>query len=100
MKTDGSRGDPAYESPGAGRWGRVVSDGKRIACTTVRDNPLGDICVMNADGTGVVRLTFGPGMNAAASMNADATGVTQLTSNTTVDAYPAWSRRPANRVRE
>jgi len=95
-------------------------DGQRIAFTRhdVTDNQLNsvtaEIYVMNADGTGLTRLTFNAEEERAASwspdgarivfmcrrggsdfeicvMNADGTGQLQLTDNTVLDATPTWS---------
>ena len=90
----------------------VVAEGARIAFVSDRDGD-SDIYVMNADGSGVVRLTkdsaedwlpaWSPdgGRVAFASdrdgdfeiyvMNADGSGVVQLTDNSDHDLMPAWS---------
>jgi len=87
-------------------------DGRSIAFTSNRDGN-DDIHVMNADGTGVTRLTnstfnywsawspdggriaygssYGGGNYEIHVMNADGTGVTRLTNHSAGDTSPAWS---------
>jgi TolB protein len=89
----------------------MPSAGNRIAFTSSRDGNT-DIYVMNADGTGVTRLTDNPADDRAPSwspdgrriafastrngnseiyvMNADGTGVTRLTADAHNDGDPAW----------
>jgi Tol biopolymer transport system component len=90
----------------------VPSVAGKIAFTSNRDGN-NEIYVMNADGTGVTRLTNNPaadgqpawspdgsrvvftsnrdGNNELYVMNADGTGVTRLTDNPALDVTPAWS---------
>ena len=87
-------------------------DGERIAFFSDRDGNF-EIYVMNADGTGVSRLTDEPGADALPAwspdgerivfvsdrsgneeifvMNADGTAVEQLTDDPADDVEPAWS---------
>jgi TolB protein len=91
-------------------------DGTKIAFSTNRDNPsevAPEVYVMNADGTGVTRLTNHPGQDWIGSwspdgsklafessrdgnyeiyvMNADGSGVTRLTIDAGYDTGPRWS---------
>src|SRR6266550_3870165 len=83
----------------------------QIAFTSTRDGN-SEIYVMNADGTGVTRLTDNPaadgdpawspdgtrlaftsardGNNEIYVMNADGSGVTRLTNDPNQDGHPAW----------
>ncbi len=85
-------------------------DGRHIAFDSNRDG-IFEVYVMNADGSGVTRLTGNGGGNPAWSpdsrriafdsyhdgnreiyvMNADGSGVTRLTHNPADDGYPSWS---------
>ena len=68
MNVDGSGATNLTNNGGAGEWPAVADgspawspDGSKIAFGTYRDRPGGStIWVMNADGTGVIRLTTGP----------------------------------------
>ena len=100
------------ERKSLGRPAPLTIDPRQIAFASIRDgNP--EIYVMNADGSGVTRLTDHPdndwvsdwspdGLRIAFSserdgnqdtyvMNADGTGVTRLTNDTGEDASPDWS---------
>jgi TolB protein len=99
-------------------------DGKRVLFVSTRDDPEGEIYVMNVDGTGVTRLTFAAGYDETPvwskdgkeiafsstrdaanptseygryendeiyTMNADGSGVTRLTYNAQTDLSPTWS---------
>jgi Tol biopolymer transport system component len=109
MNADGT-GQTQMSNGGYPTWS---PDGTKIAFDSDRDHPRGEIYIMNADGSNVVRLTsnsaqdFGPAWSPDGSkiafvsdqdgeweivvMNADGTGQTQLTSNTSLDRSPAWS---------
>lgn len=87
-------------------------DGRKIAFVSYRDGNM-EIYVMNADGSGVTRLTNHPGSDAHPAwspdgrkiafqsdrdgnseiyvMNADGSGVTRLTYSPAYDGEPAWS---------
>jgi TolB protein len=82
MNPDGSSVTRLTNHPAPDVLGAWSPDGKRIAFTSARDNPLGDIYTMNSDGTGIVRLTFGPGSNQVASWSKDGR---QLVFNSTRD---------------
>ena len=95
-----------------GRTAHLTIDPRRIAFSSNRDGDW-DIYVMNADGSGVTRLTDHPGSNLSPDwspdggqiaftsdrdgdwdiyvMNADGSGVTQLTDNADDDRNPDWS---------
>jgi Tol biopolymer transport system component len=101
-------------TPTLARGGNGDNNG-RIVFASVRDAPTFQLYSMNADGTGVSRLTYSPGYDSdpavspdgkrivfqsnrdepAASeiyvMNADGTGVTRLTYSLGGDITPAWS---------
>jgi Tol biopolymer transport system component len=90
-------------------------DGTKIAFVSNRDSSYGQIYTMNADGTGVTRLTHneltwaedpawspdgteiaftrGPpsGKEEIYTMDADGANLTQLTNNQVYDGEPAWS---------
>jgi PKD repeat protein len=90
-------------------------DGSRIAFASTRDNPSGELYLMNPDGSNVVRLTYnvafsvgGPawshdgkriafncqvesGNDDICAINADGTGFVRLTSDPSSDVKPTWS---------
>jgi PKD repeat protein len=92
---------------------RWSPDGDRIAFNCVVEGANVDICLINADGTGLVRLTTDPAVDADPTWSPDGTrigfwsnrggarelyvmdvagsGVTQLTDNVGVNGMPAWS---------
>jgi Tol biopolymer transport system component len=115
MNADGSDQTNLTHDP-ANDWGPAWSpDGTRIAFNSTRDNPqLPQVFVMNADGSGVTRLTDREGgyptwspdgsriafMSSEPAemdnyeiyvMNADGTDQTRLTNSPGSDGWPAWS---------
>lgn len=92
---------------------RWSPDGRQIAFSSTRDNPSGDIYLMNADGTNVRRLTFSGGASApnwhpdgsqivyqkvvpglsfeVFKIFVDGTGETDISNNPAEDSLPAWS---------
>src|SRR4051812_8025325 len=71
MNTDGTGVTRLTNDANTDVLGAWSPDGKRIAFTSLRDNPLGEIYVMNADGTGVVRITNTIGSSQGASWSKD-----------------------------
>ncbi|HYU38275.1 MAG TPA: tetratricopeptide repeat protein, partial [Acidimicrobiia bacterium] len=113
----------AQSSEGTPRWNPSPAwspDGTKIAFASDRDGDV-EIYVMNADGTGLVRLTFNPGEDGEPSwspdgrriafhrrvlghaqvfvMNADGSNVTRLTELSPVafSGWPSWGLRPPPR---
>lgn len=79
--------DPAAEGQAA--WS---PDGKRIAFSSERDDPSGEIYVANADGTGVTRITFSPGYDLQPRFSKDGKRIVFTTSRFAADpASPAFA---------
>jgi len=95
------------------RYPRVSPDGKKITFTSYRDGNA-EIYLMNADGSGVTRLTNSAAEDEAATwssngsqlafasnrdgdydiyvMNTDGSGQAPLTNNSSEDRWPAWAQ--------
>jgi YVTN family beta-propeller protein len=102
----------ALGAPAAARAASPGSNGK-IAFVSTRDDPNGEIYVMNADGSGVTRLTSDPGLDADPTwspdgtqiawaaeragnvdiyvMDADGSNPRRITTNAAADTLPTWS---------
>ena len=90
-------------------------DGSRILFASTRDNPTGDLYLMNPDGSNVVRLTYNvassvgypawshdgtriafncqvqAGNDDICTINLDGTGFARLTTDPASDSFPTWS---------
>ncbi|MCK4898388.1 MAG: PD40 domain-containing protein, partial [Anaerolineales bacterium] len=99
---------PYYEN-----WPAWSPSGDQIAFASYRNDENFEIYVINADGSGLTRLTDNPGMDGVPDwspdseqiaytserdgnseifvMNADGSGVRRLTNNPALDGHPSWS---------
>jgi Tol biopolymer transport system component len=116
VDADGSEPREIAPRGGSPAWS---PDARRIAFVgTSTNGPLGDVYVMNADGSDVARLTDAPGADYAPAwspdglriafvsvrdgndeiyvMNADGTDQTNLTSHEANDGAPSWEQVPVD----